>query len=252
MIYAIGDIHGQVTMLRALLDKLKALPLTDEDTLIFIGDYVDRGEDSKAVIETLIALKGERPDTVFLRGNHEQLMLDARDSDPPRMGSVPGAFIFSDPTLLWFQNGGEETLFPYTDDLSDEQYLRWWEAIPEAHWKFLKETRLEYSAGRYLFVHAGLLPQGKMWEGQTRGFDPRLWIREPFLSSRDDFGGRIVVFGHTPQMSGKPLLQRNKIGIDTAAVFRGALTAAVLDPSATGRRAPMPFFHQVPYMVAKP
>ena len=239
-------------MLRAMLDKLRALPLTEDDTLVFIGDYVDRGEDSKAVLETLIALKRERPNTVFLRGNHEQLMLDARDSDPPRMGAVPGAFIFSDPTLLWFQNGGEETLFPYTDDLDDEQYLRWWEAIPESHWKFLQETRMEYSSGKYHFVHAGLLPPGKTWEGQVRGFDERLWIREPFLSSRDDFNGRIVVFGHTPQMSGKPLLQKNKIGIDTGAVFRNPLTCAALDTTATGRRPATPFFHQVPYTVAKP
>src|SRR5947207_610990 len=110
MIYAIGDIHGQVTMLRAMLDKLYALPLTEEDTLVFIGDYIDRGEDSKAVIETLIRLKGERPDTVFLRGNHEQMMLDTRFGPSLQPSPREGFILHSELTLNWIQNGGADTL----------------------------------------------------------------------------------------------------------------------------------------------
>ena len=246
MIYAIGDIHGQVTMLRALLDKLRALPLKDEDTLVFIGDYVDRGEDSRAVIETLIQLKQERPDTVFLRGNHEQLMLDARFGPPPQPGLREGFILHSELMLNWLQNGGVDTLLSY--DVQD--FLRWWEALPESHWQFLQETQIEYVTPRYHFVHAGLLPPGETWEADGWDIDPRLWIREPFLSSEADFEGRIVVFGHTPQMGGNPLLLPNKIGIDTGAAYGGWLTCAAFAPAPKKRSPAPPRFYQVDYAIA--
>ncbi len=242
LIYAIADVHGQITMLRAMLDLLKEQPLRDEDTLLFLGDYVDRGEDSCGTMEILLELQRERPNTIFLRGNHEQLMLDARSSEPPRQGATPDSFLLSDATLLWFQNGGEDTLYSYKADLDDEEYLHWWELIPDSHWEFLEATRLEYATPRYFFVHAGLLPKGKMWEGQAHGMDERLWIREPFLSSKDDFDGKIVVFGHTPTQ--RPLIERNKLGLDTGAVFGGPLTAAALSPN-PGRRPPAPRILQV-------
>jgi serine/threonine protein phosphatase 1 len=244
LIYAIGDIHGQITMLRAMLERLKELPLRPQDTLVFLGDYVDRGEDSKAVLDTLLALREERPDTIFLRGNHEQLMLDARDGEAPRRGSTPDSFLLTDDTRLWFHNGGEDTLYSYKDEMDDEEFLKWWEAIPDAHWEFLRATQLEYSTPRYFFVHAGLLPKGKTWEGQGDGRDLRLWIREPFLSSRDDFDGKIVVFGHTPTQ--RVLVERNKLGIDTGAVFGGPLTAVGVYPYLT-RRLPVPRIVQVPH-----
>jgi serine/threonine protein phosphatase 1 len=255
LIYAFGDIHGQVTMLQAMLKKLDALPLQSDDILLFVGDYVDRGEDSQAVIKTLLEVRARRPNTVFLRGNHEQLMLDARDCAPPEPGVRPGSFVLSDETILWFQNGGNETLLSYTQDLDDTDFLTWWEAIPETHWEFLRQTKIEHVTDRYHFVHAGLLPSGQTWEGQKtpafKGLDPRLWIREPFLSSRHDFSGRIVVFGHTPQHSGKPLIRKNKIGIDTGAVFGGPLTVLGVDPDATGRKFPTPEFLQVSYALGK-
>ncbi len=244
LIYAIGDVHGQITMLRAMLELLKEQPLREQDVLIFLGDYIDRGEDSRATVEALLALQQERPNTIFLRGNHEQLIIDARDSEPPARGATPDSFRLSDQTHLWFQNGGEDTLFSYKDELDDEEFLRWWEVIPEAHWEFLRATRLEYSTPRYFFVHAGLLPKGKLWEGQAHGMDERLWIREPFLSSKDDFNGKIVVFGHTPTQ--RVLIERNKHGIDTGAVFGGPLTAVGVNPNA-GRRPPAPRILQVPH-----
>ncbi len=228
LIYAIGDIHGQVTMLRALLARLRALPLRDEDTLLFLGDYVDRGEDSRGVIETLLELRAERPNVVFLRGNHEQLMLDACDGPPSEPLDREGYVVHSEETTHWLQNGGAETLFSY----GVENFLEWRACIPEAHWEFLRATEMEYVSGLYHFVHAGLLPPGRSWEGAAYGLDPRLWIREPFLSFRQPFDGRIAVFGHTPQRSGHPLVQRNKVGIDTGAVFGGPLTAIVIDPEA--------------------
>jgi serine/threonine protein phosphatase 1 len=237
LIFAIGDIHGQVTMLRKLLDKLSKLPLRSTDSLLFIGDYVDRGEDSAAVIETLIELGQQRPDTVFLRGNHEQLMLDARDSAPPEVGGWPGAFVLSEQMLLWLSNGGEETMLSYSKDMDESDFLHWWDVVPESHWEFMRQTRMEHISGRYQFVHAGVLPGGEYyWEGRDQSLDPRLWIREPFLSSTDDFGGRIVVFGHTPQRSGSILVRKNKIGIDTGAVFGGPLTAVGIDPEVKPRK----------------
>ncbi len=248
MIYAIGDIHGQHTMLRALLDELNRLPVKEEDTLVFIGDYIDRGEDSRAVIETLLELKEQHRDTVFLRGNHEQLMLSALEGPAPEPGPVEGFSLHAEQTMLWLQNGGDQTLSNY----GVEDLMRWWEFIPEAHWDFIRATQMEYITEHYHFVHAGLLPPGKRWPEEVYGLDPRLWIREPFLDSRADFGGRRVVFGHTPQLTGRPLIQRNKIGIDTAAVFGGPLTAAILDTNLVGRKLPSPEFIQVEHIRSKP
>jgi serine/threonine protein phosphatase 1 len=240
LIYAIGDIHGQVTMLRTLLEQLRARPLRDEDRLIFLGDYVDRGEDSCAVIDLLIQLQQERADTIFLRGNHEQLMLDARDSEPSEPGP-PGYVTHSSETNHWLENGGTDTLFSYKVD----DFLNWRERIPKAHWDFIEATELDYVTERYHFVHAGLLPAGKTWEGAIYGLEPKLWIREPFLSYRPTLDGRVVVFGHTPQRHGQPLLQRNKIGIDTGAVFGGPLTAAAINPDMPIGKLPRPDFIQI-------
>jgi serine/threonine protein phosphatase 1 len=245
LIYAIGDIHGQVTMLRALLEHLRTRPLRENDTLVFLGDYVDRGEDSCAVIETLIQFRKEHGNTVLLRGNHEQLMLDARDSDASRPG--PDGFItHSSETNHWLENGGADTLISYNVD----DFLNWRDRIPGSHWEFIETTEMEYLTERYHFVHAGLLPAGKSWEGAIYGLEPRLWIREPFLSYRPTIDGRVVVFGHTPQRTGRPLLQRNKIGLDTGAVFGGPLTAAIINPDVPIGKQPRPEFIQVVYDTA--
>jgi serine/threonine protein phosphatase 1 len=245
LIYAIGDIHGQQSMLLALLEKLAKLPLQEDDLLLFLGDYVDRGKDSCAVIETLLELRARRDNVIFLRGNHEQLMLDAFDDEQPQVGEEPNTLVLPEILVNWLYNGGIETLYSYRPGFSEADFLNWKALIPETHWKFLRATEMEYITDRYHFVHAGLLPPGRTWEGEPEGLDPRLWIREPFLSSRADFNGRIVVFGHTPQMNGKPLIARNKIGLDTAAVFGGRLTAAAFNPTFQGRRVPSPRFYQV-------
>lgn len=241
MIYAIGDIHGQVTMLREMLDILRSVPLRAQDTVVFLGDYIDRGEDSCSVIDTLLEFRMEHEDTIFLRGNHEQLMLDARNGPEPEPISQDGYVVFADPTLLWLQNGGSEALLSY----GMKNPLQWWEAIPAAHWDFIRATQMQYLSPRFHFVHAGLLLPGQSWDGEAWNLDPRLWIREPFLSSRANYDGRIVVFGHTPQMRGRPLVQRNKVGIDTGAVFGGPLTMAAFDPEAPARKYPAPQFYRV-------
>ncbi len=237
-------------MLLEMMKILREIPIQDEDVLVFLGDYIDRGENSKAVIETLINLKKERPSTVFLRGNHEQLMIEAKDGPLPEPAEQEGYIMYSSLMINWLQNGGVDTLLNY----GVVDFSRWWEEIPPTHWDFIRETQLEYITERYCFVHAGLLPQGKSWEGQEWEMkaDPRMWIREPFLSSKDRFEGRIVVFGHTPQRSGRPLINKNKIGIDTGAVFGGPLTAAAFSLKPVGSRMPTPEFFQVRHFRPEP
>jgi serine/threonine protein phosphatase 1 len=264
VIYAIGDIHGQHAMLSALLDKLLGLPLHTEDTVVFLGDYVDRGENVRAVIETLLQWRDRHTNTVFLRGNHEQLMMDAY-GDAPESAALSDLSLRSQLTLAWLQNGGVETLLSYAPPGFEDwcetlgyvllripagplaefkaSFPRWLEVIPKPHWEFLRATQIDYVTTRYHFVHAGLLPPGKTWQSEGWTIDPRLWVREPFLSSRADFDGHIVVFGHTPQRNRRPLIHRNKIGLDTGAVFGGPLTAGVFAPQGHA-----PGFIQVPYM----
>ena len=95
---------------------------------------------------------------------------------------------------------------------------------------FLRDTQFEHITEDYHFVHAGLLPPDGGWEPEGIAVEPRLWIREPFLRTKELFDNRRVVFGHTPQKTGRPLVQFNKIGIDTGAVYDGPLTAVFLPP----------------------
>ena len=247
-LYAIGDVHGQITQLDELLTQL---PLIPEDRLVFLGDYIDRGEDSRAVVERLLEIKAERPNTVFLRGNHEELLMNAL-SEANGDGidaNVHGELEVPEKILLWFQNGGYDTLRSYAPDgLTPEVIAEWQTLIPETHLEFFGETKREFVTDTYHFVHAGIALPGQIWDGMEYGLDDRLWIREPFLSSSEEYEGRIVVFGHTPQRTGRPLVLKNKIGLDTAAVFGGNLTAAALDPKAVGRRRLKPKFYQARFV----
>ena len=229
MIYAIGDIHGELQKLTGLMKKLDSAGLSARDRLIFVGDYVDRGRQSREVIDYLIELKQKRPDTVFLRGNHDQAMLDAREvSDPERSTDLT-----REDVRWWFSGGGRETIASYGNKRP------WQVGVPEAHWEFLSTTQMEYVEGRYHFVHAGLLPPGSKW---TEPGDPRLWIREEFIGSMADFG-KVVVFGHTPQDLFFPIVMKNKIGIDTGATYGGPLTALRADVHLPYDPATVKFIH---------
>jgi serine/threonine protein phosphatase 1 len=210
VIYAIGDIHGE---LRKLEELLEHLPLASEDRLVFIGDYVDRGPNSAQVLDLLVQIRSTRPGTFFLRGNHEQMMLDALAYFERKPGEKPSQEV----GLMWFLNGAAATLTSYP-----ERPQHWRERIPLDHWNFVRETRMELHTEHFHFVHAGVLPKHMKW--RLPGFDYRLWIREPFLASQEVFGS-VIVFGHTPQASGKPLITHNKIGIDTGVAYGGPLTA---------------------------
>ena len=190
---AIGDIHGLARTLDRLLERLPAA-----GTLVFLGDYIDRGPSAKDVIDRLLVLEATR-DCIFLRGNHEAMALAALDGDE-RMG------------IAWDMNGGLPTLRSY--DFS----------LPDDHLEFLRRTRPYFVTEQYIFVHGGLLP-GLQPEEMME--EMLWWTREPFLTSNYDWG-RLVIHGHTPTPSGRPDVRPNRINIDTGAVYGGKLTAVIL------------------------
>ena len=189
---AIGDIHGclaQLTGLMALVNPAAA------DRVVFLGDYVDRGPDSAGVIDYLIEFAAAFPQTVFLRGNHEQMFLEYLDGQDP---------------ALFLINGGRQTLDSYRD-------CGLW-PLPSSHRRFLESLRHYFESAQHIFVHAGLRP-GIPLAGQT-DFD-MLWIRHEFLESNYDWG-KTVVYGHTPLE--EPLLGGRRIGVDTGCVYGRRLT----------------------------
>lgn len=189
---AVGDIHGCRDQLRDLLAQV--VPCAD-DRLVFLGDYIDRGPDSAGVVDDLLRLRERFPDSVFLRGNHEQMLLDVLAGDDP------AAFLF---------NGGGKTIASY-------QARGEWPP-PAAHRDFFAGLPVLYETAGFIFAHAGLRP-GLPVAAQSA--DDLLWIRGEFLDS-DYAWGRPVVFGHTPREA--PLLTASRIGLDTGCVYGGRLT----------------------------
>ena len=242
-IVAIGDIHGEDSALAALLGLLADKVDLSSSEVVFLGDYVDRGPQVSQAIDRLLRFQEDFPSAVFLRGNHEELMLEAREGFRPRVGPFGPELAEDDPARDWLSQGGYETLLSYGLDMEsadDETYLHWADAIPPAHWKFIESTVAEHLEQGLHFVHAGLLPpRCGAWDYEGTGLDPRLWIREPFLSSDHDFDGRIVVFGHT--LVDPPFISSTKIGIDTGATYGGPLTAVVLE---TGQESAVAGFFQ--------
>jgi len=191
--FIIGDIHGCLGMFKSLFDKIDWHP--ERDALIFLGDYIDRGEDSKGVIDFLIDLRGRSSNIHSLMGNHESLFLK---------------YIEGADEELFLLNGGASTLRSYRSNGS----IR----IPKDHISFLKSLKIMIEIDDYYIVHAGFKPGIKIREQSP---EDCLWIREPFIYSDYDFGKKII-FGHTPFYS--PLLMDNKIGLDTGAVYGNLLT----------------------------
>ena len=219
-VYAVGDIHGA----RALLEEIQALIAADlarrrpaRAVVVYLGDYVDRGPDSRGVIDRLIDAPVAGAEPVHLRGNHEALLLDFLDA--PATGR------------LWLANGGMATLRGYgvappaAGDAAAlaaaRDALR--RAIPPRHRAFLEALPARHVEGGYCFVHAGIRP-GRAIADQAES--DLLWIRGDFLDSRADHGLR-VVHGHT--IVRRPEIRANRIGIDTGAVLTGTLTCAVLE-----------------------
>jgi len=211
--YAIGDIHGALHKLRELVGRCEAHAGGRPHRYVFIGDYIDRGPDSAGVIRFLIELEEKMSDSmVTLMGNHEALLLAV----------IGGAALPEN----WFWQGGKETLRSY--GVVDAR------ALPHEHVDWLRARRLTYDDGQRFFVHAGVDPERPL-DDQVE--DVLLWIREPFLSDRRDYG-RLIVHGHTPVTGDGPDLRNNRLDIDTGAGYGGPLTAAVFSEVAT---APLGF-----------
>lgn len=198
-IFAIGDIHGCLDKLKSLLGMIQLD--WDKDLMVFLGDYVDRGPDSRGVIELLLDLKKEHSDRlIFLKGNHEWMFTQ---------------FLKGEDHDLFLPNGGRKTLESYSVETGKID-------IPQSHRDFLDHLDLYFETNDYIFVHAGMRPYIYISEQSPEDL---LWIRSHFLKSSYDWGKR-VIFGHTP--FSVPFIEANKVGIDTGAVYGGRLTCLVL------------------------
>jgi len=194
---AIGDIHGCFRALCALAD---VVPFRPDDVLVTLGDYVDRGPDSCAVLDWLIA-RQKHGGLVALRGNHEVMMLQARDSD--------------EALRCWLDVGGDAALASYSP-FGDAGRLV---DVPDAHWEFLGATRSYFEIETHFFVHANAYPESALED------QPEFMLYWEFF---DDPGphesGKVMVCGHTPQRSGLPRNLGHAVCIDTGAFKGGWLT----------------------------
>lgn len=219
-VYSIGDIHGRADLL------LQLLALIDRDSadftgyllLIYLGDYIDRGSNSKQVIDILLKQHRPRFRHIYLRGNHEQTLLDFLDN--------------ADVGRSWLNYGGQTTLVSYDVKIAKiptkrEEYINLQQQladnIPETHLKFFNNTTFSISVGNYFFVHAGINPNYSLKKQQLEDF---LWIRDEFIASKKIYE-KIIVHGHT--ISHQVELLPNRIGIDTGAFCTGILTCLILE-----------------------
>ena len=221
-VYAIGDVHGRIDLLRALegliMADAAACAARCRNLLVYLGDYVDRGFDSRKVLDHLCSDPPDGFDRVMLLGNHDAWLRDFLEGEP--VGES------------WLRFGGDATLLSYgvplaLDRPGEERLVdaraRLVETVPPSHRKLLAELELVLPFGDYLFCHAGIRP-GVPLANQVE--EDLIWIREPFLSWAGD-AGKIVVHGHTVEDA--PAVRRNRIGIDTGACFTGNLTCLALE-----------------------
>ncbi|MGX6646382.1 metallophosphoesterase family protein [Maricaulaceae bacterium MS644] len=223
--YAIGDVHGCAAELDRLLDLIAADASSRADgrawRIVMLGDYVDRGPDSRGVIERAMALDADGH--VVLPGNHEQLMFNALAARGDHRESR---------AQDWWRNGGEQTLRSYGADAGPGGELwRRLDCIPDAHCDFLLtilEDRLVYhrdDSDGLFFVHAGVRPHDRLAETAR---EVLLWSRHPRFMAADGalwVEGLRVVHGHTPVEA--PAVHPHRVGLDTGAVYGGRLSAGV-------------------------
>ena len=219
-VYAVGDVHGRLDLLDAVFaridEDLRGKP-ADRPVQVLVGDYIDRGPDSRGVVSRLLERRREH-ELVCLMGNHESFLL---------------AFL-RDPAVLrhWLPNGGSTTLESYGVQLRPLAGMRIQAGLvaeelrrklPPEHEDFLSTLPYAFTCGDYLFVHAGIRPDVPL---DRQSPDDLLWIRDEFLLSTAAFE-KIVVHGHTPVP--QPEIHPNRIAIDTGAFVTGRLTCLVLE-----------------------
>lgn len=224
-LYVIGDIHGRADLLDQIIDEIDRdieKHGRSECLTITLGDYVDRGPDSRGVLERLV--RNPFPtDYVALKGNHEALF-ETFMRRPPLAD-------------VWRDLGGLETLHSYGVPVNDLMLGKGHEeaaralsaAVPETHRAFLKSLPNCMSIGQYFLCHAGVRPGVPL---DRQSINDLLWIRHEFLKSKEDFG-KMVIHGHTPNEW--PEVRPNRINIDTGAFATGRLTCLVIDAGGGGR-----------------
>lgn len=220
---AIGDIHGCHS---ALVQLIELIQPTGDDRVVFLGDYVDRGPHSREVLDYLLDFRQHHPSAIFLRGNHDQLMLDAL----AEWGHLPGWSRLRDISprfrqqasgsdgAIWLQNGGMQALDSYGITLQSDLAQIDMTPLPHDHLEFLMATGWWHRQEQYLFVHAAAESETMLEEQDPYTF---LWERMPAPG-----GGReaIQIVGHSPTADGLPLWEAGRIRIDTGACFGRALT----------------------------
>ncbi|MEX2615332.1 MAG: metallophosphoesterase family protein [Alphaproteobacteria bacterium] len=220
-VYAVGDIHGHVDRLAELQSLIADDAATAPErrrVVVYVGDYFDRGPDSASVIDRLIDRPISGFDSVFLKGNHEDIVLKFLDGD---LESGANWIAFGgDATLRSYGVDCQGAMPDYSDLVAHRQAFA--ANFPARHRRFLETLSLSHVEGDYAFVHAGVRPGRPLADQRPADL---MWIREEFTDSDNDHG-HVIVHGHTPVT--QVVNRRNRIGIDTGAGYGRELTAVVL------------------------
>ena len=230
-IFAIGDIHGCLNELTALHKKILTHDKFDakNDSLIYLGDYIDRGKNSKEVINQILKLKNNKINTINLMGNHDEFMID---------------FLFNKKNNIknWINFGLDQTIRSYgieivefikdgfEDSIIDRLRNTLLEKMDEEHINFFKNLELSFTTEKYLFVHAGVDPKKKLEDQTKQDF---LWSRSNDFFNKDFKMDKIIVHGHTPEI--EIVSHPYRINIDTGCYFSGKLSCVCLNDDSDSR-----------------
>lgn len=227
-IYAVGDIHGRLDLLATIHERIAEDALQRKarrKLVVYLGDYVSRGEDSRQVVDKVREWLPKGFERVTLKGNHEDLLLRFLGGE-------------LDAGRHWFDYDGLDTLAHYGVAIPDRQARddasvaalrdRFASVLPQSHLDFFRSLRVSYRSGDYCFVHGGVRPGVPLPEQSDHDF---MWIRKSFLDSDADHGA-VVVHGHS--ICAQPAVRHNRIGIDTGAYRSGVLTCLVLEGASRG------------------